>query len=80
MGRRNRYYCTQDTSNYSLNLFNAGDIKHGASNVDQFNPAGLDLPPHTGEPFGRITTRKRRVNKRSSLLNRKNKCFLGDCL
>ena len=79
---RSGFYSTCENSNFSLNLFDAGTIKHLSSKVNELNRTGSGFVP-SGDEFeiyGSTSTRKRKISRRSSLLNRKNKHFLGDCI
>lgn len=79
---RSGFYSTSENSNYSLNLFDAGIIKHASSKADELNRTRSGFSPYNDEYeiYGNISTYKRKINRRSSLLNRKNKHFLGDHL
>lgn len=81
---RSHFNSTSDTSNFSLSLFDAGTIRHISSNACDFNSSGLNIMALDDDfevkESGDLNFGKRRINRRSMLLNRKNKNFLGEHL
>jgi len=80
--RSDNYCCTSNTSVLSLNLSNAGIIRHMSSKVCDVNSTGLNLTTldHVFDvkESGDFNRTRRRTDKLSRQMNRKNKYFFGD--